>query len=787
MQRVGFSVPLLLATPVYVVILIILKENNVDLLQDRIGLNNISGDYKVALVCFIIGWFAQLWICRHVWESDGEERLAFTRKLFVLPHFVSAFIDLSMLHSRKHKTCDPAPGREDDTPIPKVYLCATMWHENRREMKQILTSIFRLDQREGRNYSNDDSYEFEAHIIFDDAMETTKQNPNEQTESESTNLVQNNEQNSNQKTESKPTKQIRFMEPNQSQQTKSKRTINDFVRQLMEVVKVAGRLFYEKGVSLEARKYHTPYGGRLEWTLPGQNKLIAHLKDKDKIRHKKRWSQAMNTYVLALDGDVDFQPHSVQLLLDRMKKNPNVGAACGRIKPGGSGPLVWYQKFEYAIGHWLQKSAEHVFGCVLCSPGCFSMFRMKALMDDNVMRTYASLPTEPKHVLQYDQGEDRWLCTLLLQQGYRIEYCAAAEALTFAPEEFKEFFNQRRRWMPSTMANIWDLLASHSRTTKKNRDISYFFIIYQFILFFSSILGPSTVLLAMYTGIDSVFSIPTWLGYCLVYVPVLLFIYACLRLKSNTQLNIAMVLSAIYALLMMAVLIGTLVSIASEGWYTPTGMFMYILIGTFILAGILHPHEFPNLIYGILYFICIPAGYLFLSIYAICNLNDASWGTREAQKAVLENSHKKRGKMKEAEKELGNYTSSMVDDMIKQVKDTQIANTSFFESIVSIFRWMYNLIILRSLESLQTSLNHLQTAGNFAKSMYQKSPKEQETVYESWDTSEVPGTLSFLVEEEKQFWNDLIKKYLEPLHLKKKNEEKGYDEKKRRIKRISRL
>ena len=38
-------------------------------------------------------------------------------------------------------------------------------------------------------------------------------------------------------------------------------------------------------------KYPTPYGGRLEWTLPGNNKLSVHLKDKAKIRHKKRWSQ----------------------------------------------------------------------------------------------------------------------------------------------------------------------------------------------------------------------------------------------------------------------------------------------------------------------------------------------------------------------------------------------------------------------------------------------------------------------------------------------------------------
>ena len=50
--------------------------------------------------------------------------------------------------------------------------------------------------------------------------------------------------------------------------------------------------------------------------------------------------------------------------------------------------MVWYQLFEYAIGHWLQKATEHMIGCVMCSPGCFSLFRAKALMDDNVMRRY---------------------------------------------------------------------------------------------------------------------------------------------------------------------------------------------------------------------------------------------------------------------------------------------------------------------------------------------------------------------------------------------------------------
>lgn len=71
-----------------------------------------------------------------------------------------------------------------------------------------------------------------------------------------------------------------------------------------------------------------------------QNHPNAHYKiENDKTNKSKfvPFIQAENTYILALDGDVDFQPEALQLLIDRMKINPKVGATCGRIKPGGSG------------------------------------------------------------------------------------------------------------------------------------------------------------------------------------------------------------------------------------------------------------------------------------------------------------------------------------------------------------------------------------------------------------------------------------------------------------------
>ena len=52
-------------------------------------------------------------------------------------------------------------------------------------------------------------------------------------------------------------------------------------------------------------------------------------------------------------------------LMDLMSSNPDVGAVCGRTHPSGSGPMVWYQVFDYAIGHWLLKVKIAIFNVTL--------------------------------------------------------------------------------------------------------------------------------------------------------------------------------------------------------------------------------------------------------------------------------------------------------------------------------------------------------------------------------------------------------------------------------------
>ena len=61
------------------------------------------------------------------------------------------------------------------------------------------------------------------------------------------------------------------------------------------------------------------------------------------------------SFILTTDADVKFTHESVEALIDQIVEDPQIGAVCARTHPMGNGPVVWYQIFDYAIGHWFQK------------------------------------------------------------------------------------------------------------------------------------------------------------------------------------------------------------------------------------------------------------------------------------------------------------------------------------------------------------------------------------------------------------------------------------------------
>ncbi|CAH0404859.1 unnamed protein product [Chilo suppressalis] len=766
---------------------------------------------------WILWLVSQAWICFHTWKPACD-RLTSTDKLFAKPWYSGPLIDQSMLMNRTQddvkeilvesiedvdnisiNSLDKSKDIKPSDYTSRIYVCATMWHETKEEMMDFLKSIFRLDEdqsarRVAQKYLgivDKDYYELEAHMFMDDAFEVSDHS----------------------------------MEDSQ---------VNRFVKCLVESVNDAASEVHLTNVRLRApKKYPTPYGGKLVWTMPGKNKLICHLKDKSKIRHRKRWSQVMymyyflghrlmdlplsvdrkeviaeNSYLLALDGDIDFKPCAATLLIDLMKKNKKLGAACGRIHPVGAGFMAWYQKFEYAIGHWLQKATEHMIGCVLCSPGCFSLFRGKALMDDNVMRKYTLTPSEARHFVQYDQGEDRWLCTLLLQRGYRVEYSAASDSYTHCPERFDEFFNQRRRWVPSTMANILDLLSDSKRTIEVNDSISTPYIAYQTMLMFGTVLGPGTIFLMMVGAINAITGMSNINALFLNLAPIAVFIVVCMTCKSKTQLFLASVITCAYAMVMMLVIIGIVLQILEDGWLAPSSIFTVLVFGSFFVTGALHPQEIGCLMYLTIYYITIPSMYMLLIIYSLCNLNNVSWGTREVvQKKTLKEMEQEKKEAEEAKKKMETQS------VLRWLGKSDETEGSMECGVSGLFRCMcctnpkdhkedlHLLQIVNSIEKIEKKLE----AMGAPKETYENPIRRRSSIglrgdtlsmLPEYDDSEISmdvptevrdplinpfwiedpnlqkGEVDFLTTAETEFWKDLIDTYLRPIDENKEEQER---------------
>ena len=66
------------------------------------------------------------------------------------------------------------------------------------------------------------------------------------------------------------------------------------------------------------------------------------------------------SFILTTDADVKFTHESVEALIDQITEDPRIGAVCARTHPLGKGPVVWYQIFDYAIGHWFQKVSSRL-------------------------------------------------------------------------------------------------------------------------------------------------------------------------------------------------------------------------------------------------------------------------------------------------------------------------------------------------------------------------------------------------------------------------------------------
>lgn len=178
--------------------------------------------------------------------------------------------------------------------------------------------------------------------------------------------------------------------------------------------------------------------------------------------------------VLMVDADTKVFPDSLTHMVSAMVKDPEIMGLCGETKIANKTDswVTMIQVFEYFISHHQAKAFESVFGGVTCLPGCFSMYRIKA--PKGGQNYWVPILANPDIVVHYSEnvvdtlhkknllllGEDRYLTTLMLKTFPKRKQVFVPQAVckTTVPDKFRVLLSQRRRWINSTVHNLFELV-----------------------------------------------------------------------------------------------------------------------------------------------------------------------------------------------------------------------------------------------------------------------------------------------------------------------------------------
>ncbi|KAJ3307378.1 hypothetical protein HDV03_000026 [Kappamyces sp. JEL0829] len=175
-------------------------------------------------------------------------------------------------------------------------------------------------------------------------------------------------------------------------------------------------------------------------------------------------------YMLMVDADTVVYPDSLRHLVATMIHDTKIVGLCGEtlIANDQASWVTMIQVYEYYISHHLSKAFESMFGSVTCLPGCFCFYRLRTmkgrplLISPKLVRKYARDRVDTLHMKNLLQlGEDRYLTTLVLSSFPYMKICfnARAKCKTIVPDQWQVLLSQRRRWINSTVHNLWELMS----------------------------------------------------------------------------------------------------------------------------------------------------------------------------------------------------------------------------------------------------------------------------------------------------------------------------------------
>ncbi|KAI8902781.1 chitin synthase-domain-containing protein [Globomyces pollinis-pini] len=211
-------------------------------------------------------------------------------------------------------------------------------------------------------------------------------------------------------------------------------------------------------------------------------------------------------YVFMVDADTQVMETSLNHLVSHMTRDAKISGTCGEtsIANDKKSFTSMIQVYEYFISHHLAKAFESLFGSVTCLPGCFCMYRVRTsirnvpvLINPALVEEYSENTVDTLHLKNLlHLGEDRYLTTLTMKYfpDMRTTFCPDAKCLTQAPEKWDVLLSQRRRWINSTVHNLFEL-------ARLNELCGFCCISMRFVVIIdlvATFIGPSSLIYIIY-------------------------------------------------------------------------------------------------------------------------------------------------------------------------------------------------------------------------------------------------------------------------------------------------
>ncbi|MBR2363900.1 MAG: glycosyltransferase family 2 protein [Lentisphaeria bacterium] len=160
---------------------------------------------------------------------------------------------------------------------------------------------------------------------------------------------------------------------------------------------------------------------------------------------------ATGEIVVTVDSDSHLTSSALRNITARFT-NEKVGAVAGNIRVSNmeEGAIPKMLEVTFAFGFEFMRTGQSQIHSVLCTPGALSAYRLSAvlpLLDIWKKQTFMGKPSSI--------GEDRAITSLLIRNGWYVEFQRDAVAFTKMPVTYKGVCKMLIRWCRSDVRENW--------------------------------------------------------------------------------------------------------------------------------------------------------------------------------------------------------------------------------------------------------------------------------------------------------------------------------------------